>query len=50
MHIRSVTFVLVERCLAHGQPPSADKFHQAIASFKHHYAAVNGQFTLICPG
>ena len=42
--------VLVERCLTHGQPPSAEKLHQAIESFKHHYAAVNGKFTQIYPG
>jgi phosphoglycolate phosphatase len=42
--------VLVERCLTHGQPPGAEKLHEAIESFKRHYAAVNGQFTLIYPG
>jgi phosphoglycolate phosphatase len=42
--------VLVERCLTHGQPPSAEKLHQAIESFKRHYAAVNGKFTQIYPG
>ena len=42
--------VLVERCLTHGQPPSVDKLHQAIESFKRHYAAVNGKFTQIYPG
>ena len=42
--------VLVERCLTHSQPPSAEKLHLAIESFKRHYAAVNGKFTQIYPG
>ncbi|MBP5998770.1 MAG: phosphoglycolate phosphatase [Azonexus sp.] len=42
--------VLVERCLTHDQPPSAERLHAAIESFKRHYAAVNGQFTLAYPG
>ena len=42
--------VLVERCLTHEQPPSAEQLHAAIESFKRHYAAVNGKFTLIYPG
>ncbi|MDP3537171.1 MAG: phosphoglycolate phosphatase [Azonexus sp.] len=42
--------VLVERCLTHTQPPSAEKLHAAIESFKRHYAAVNGCLTLIYPG
>ena len=42
--------VLVERCLTHDQPPSAEQLHAAIESFKRHYAAVNGQFTQIYPG
>ncbi len=42
--------VLVERCLTHEHPPTAEKLHEAIESFKRHYAAVNGQFTLIYPG
>jgi phosphoglycolate phosphatase len=42
--------VLVERCLTHAQPPSTEKLHEAIESFKRHYAAVNGKFTLIYPG
>ncbi|MDP3636145.1 MAG: phosphoglycolate phosphatase [Azonexus sp.] len=42
--------VLVERCLTHTQPPSAERLHEAIESFKRHYAAVNGQFTQIYPG
>ena len=42
--------VLIERCLTHGKPPSAEKLHQAIESFKRHYAAVNGKFTQIYPG
>jgi phosphoglycolate phosphatase len=41
--------VLVERCLTHEHPPTAEKLHEAIESFKRHYAAVNGQFTLIYP-
>jgi phosphoglycolate phosphatase len=42
--------VLVERCLSHAQPPSAEQLHAAIESFKRHYAVVNGQFTRIYPG
>lgn len=42
--------VLVERCLTHARPPSADQLQAAIESFKRHYAAVNGRFTLIYPG
>lgn len=42
--------VLVERCLTHEHPPSAERLHAAIESFKRHYAAVNGQFTQIYPG
>ncbi len=42
--------VLVERCLTHAQPPSAEKLQAGIEAFKHHYAAVNGRFTLIYPG
>lgn len=42
--------VLVERCLTHGEPPSAEKLHAAIESFKRHYATVNGRFTQIYPG
>jgi phosphoglycolate phosphatase len=42
--------VLVERCLTHSRPPSTEKLHQAIESFKRHYAAVNGKFTQIYPG
>ena len=42
--------VLVERCLTHGQPPSAEQLHAAIESFKRHYATVNGCSTLIYPG
>ena len=42
--------VLVERCLTHGQAPSADKLHVAIESFKRHYAAINGRSAQIYPG
>jgi phosphoglycolate phosphatase len=42
--------VLVERCLTHGQPPSAEQLQVGIESFKRHYAAVNGQFARIYPG
>jgi phosphoglycolate phosphatase len=42
--------VLVERCLTHAQPPSAEQLHAAIESFKRHYAEVNGRFTQIYPG
>ncbi len=42
--------VLVERCLTHGQPPSAPKLQAAIESFKRYYATVNGKFTQIYPG
>ena len=39
-----------ERCLTHEHPPTAEKLHEAIESFKRHYAAVNGRSTLIYPG
>ena len=42
--------VLVERCLTRERAPTAERLHQAIESFKTHYAAVNGQFTQIYPG
>ena len=42
--------VLVERCLTHGQAPSAEKLDRAIESFKRHYVTVNGKFTRIYPG
>ncbi len=42
--------VLVERCLTRERAPTAERLHQAIESFKKHYAAVNGQFTQIYPG
>jgi phosphoglycolate phosphatase len=42
--------VLVERCLTHEQPPSAEKLHVAIESFKRHYTAVNGKLTRVYPG
>ncbi|PKO94532.1 MAG: phosphoglycolate phosphatase [Betaproteobacteria bacterium HGW-Betaproteobacteria-10] len=41
--------VLVERCLTHSEPPSKEKLHVAIESFKRYYAAVNGKFTRIYP-
>lgn len=42
--------VLVERCLTHEAPPTAEQLHEAIESFKRHYLAVNGKFTQIYPG
>ncbi|WP_153129728.1 phosphoglycolate phosphatase [Dechloromonas hortensis] len=42
--------VLVERCLTHAKPPTADRLHVAIESFKRHYAAVNGRSAQIYPG
>ena len=42
--------VLVERCLTHAQPPSVEQLNAGIASFKRHYAAVNGRLTTIYPG
>ena len=42
--------VLVERCLTHDKPPTADALHAAIESFKRHYTEVNGRFTQIYPG
>ncbi len=42
--------VLVERCLTHDEPPTAEALHEAIESFKRHYAAVNGKLTQIYPG
>ena len=38
--------VLVERCLTHDKPPTAEALHAAIESFKRHYTEVNGRFTL----
>lgn len=42
--------VLVERCLTHGHPPSAERLHEGIVVFRRHYAAVNGVATQIYPG
>ena len=42
--------VLVERCLTHERAPTAEALHAAIESFRRHYAAVNGKFTLVYPG
>ena len=42
--------VLVERCLTHEQPPTAEKLHQAIESFKRHYSTVNGKYCQIYEG
>jgi phosphoglycolate phosphatase len=42
--------VLVERCLTHEQPPSAERLQQAIEAFTRHYSAVNGKFARIYPG
>lgn len=42
--------VLVERCLTHGTVPDADQLQLGIASFRRHYAEVNGCQTRIYPG
>ncbi|HZX31345.1 MAG TPA: phosphoglycolate phosphatase [Rhodocyclaceae bacterium] len=42
--------VLVERCLTRDHPPSAERLHAGIESFKRHYAEVNGLYTQIYPG
>ncbi|MGE5491268.1 MAG: phosphoglycolate phosphatase [Actinomycetota bacterium] len=42
--------VLVERCLTRGHPPSAERLHAGIESFKRHYAEVNGLYTQVYPG
>jgi phosphoglycolate phosphatase len=42
--------VLVERCLTHEQPPDAERLQVAIASFRRHYAAVNGEKAQVYPG
>ncbi len=42
--------VLVERCLTHGQPPTAQRLHAGIETFRRHYGEVNGQMTQIYPG
>jgi phosphoglycolate phosphatase len=42
--------VLVERCLTHERPPTAERLQEAIASFRRHYAAVNGEKAQIYPG
>ncbi len=42
--------VLVERCLTHGQPPSAERLQAGIAAFRRHYGEVNGRMTQIYPG
>ena len=42
--------VLVERCLTHDQPPSAERLQEAIESFKHHYSTVNGKYCQIYEG
>ncbi len=42
--------VLVERCLTHDQPPSAERLYEAIESFKRHYSTVNGKFCQIYEG
>ena len=39
--------VLVERCLTHDQPPSAERVQEAIESFKRHYSTVNGKYCRI---
>jgi phosphoglycolate phosphatase len=42
--------VLVERCLTRDQPPGAEELQAAIASFRRHYAAVNGEQAQVYPG
>lgn len=42
--------VLVERCLTHGQPPTAEKLQAGIEAFKRHYAEVNGCLAQVYPG
>jgi phosphoglycolate phosphatase len=42
--------VLVERCLTHDRPPAAEQLAGAIASFRRHYAAVNGEKAQVYPG
>ncbi|NJD23958.1 MAG: phosphoglycolate phosphatase [Betaproteobacteria bacterium] len=42
--------VLVERCLTHARLPTAERLQAAIASFRRHYAAVNGEQAQIYPG
>ena len=42
--------VLVERCLTHDRAPDADQLELGIASFRRHYAEVNGRQTRIYPG
>ncbi len=42
--------VLVERCLTHDRPPSAELLHAGIESFKRHYAEVNGMQAQVYPG
>ena len=42
--------VLVERCLTHDQPPSAERVQEAIESFKRHYSTVNGKYCRIYEG
>lgn len=42
--------VLVERCLTRDDAPAGERLQLAIASFRRHYAAVNGRQTRIYPG
>lgn len=42
--------VLVERCLTREHPPTAERLHAGIESFKRHYTEVNGLFTQVYPG
>lgn len=42
--------VLVERCLTHAEPPSAQMLQRGVAAFRRHYAAVNGAATTVYPG
>jgi len=44
------TAVLVERCLTHGQPPSAEHLRAGIQAFHRHYAEVNGRMAQVYPG
>jgi phosphoglycolate phosphatase len=42
--------VLIERCLTRTRAPDAERLNLAIAVFRRHYLAVNGQNTRIYPG
>lgn len=42
--------VLIQRCLDRGNPPAAAQMERAVAAFKYHYAAVNGENTRFFSG